>query len=258
MTYYDQLGVSPDADLHEIRDAYQSLCQRLATDADRLGTAECDRRLKQVLLAFEVLSNPIRRRDYDQSLVGMGTAHVGDAPLRVAVALDASRRSPIRILLTVIATVLVVGLVIQVGVMFAAYRSARALAGQDIPAAQADKVYLQEFYQTYGIRAASRGEAELLLADMKRKEEAEREARKKEQEQADQDRALRRFEEDSRRVGNEVSANLRQAEREAEWRKKEESRRKEEAERNKGAVEMERINRALDRIRSSSGSNDGE
>ncbi len=261
MTYYDQLGVSPDADLHEIREAYLNQGQRLAADAERLGATECEARLKRLQNAFDVLSSPPRRREYDKELEEAEVARVIEKPVYTAIAHEATKWSPIRRLLTVIASVMVIGLVIQVVVMFNAYRNARALmgAGQDISAAQAEKVYLQDFYQTYGIRAASRAEAELLLADMKRKEEAEREIRQQEQAQADQERALRRFEEESRREGREVSASLRRAEREAERAKAEEERRREDAERMKQANELERINRALNNIRSSgSGGGDSE
>jgi hypothetical protein len=95
-------------------------------------------------------------------------------PLQVEVGLGSSRRNPVRILLTIIATLMIVGLVMQVGVMFNAYQRVNEASLPDATAPAAEKAYLQDVYQTYGIRAASKEEAELLLADMRRKEAAER------------------------------------------------------------------------------------
>ncbi len=68
----------------------------------------------------------------------------------------------------------------------------------------AEQAMLQDYYQTYGVRPANRAEMELMEAERRRKENAERQAatenRRVEEEQ-------RRWEEESRRRGEEASRN---------------------------------------------------
>jgi signal peptidase I len=73
---YAVLGVKPDASLNEIRDAYYGRVrfEELDTDEDRA-------RAREVREAYEVLSDPERRRDYDLSNGIRSPAHeepVGD------------------------------------------------------------------------------------------------------------------------------------------------------------------------------------
>lgn len=71
-----------------------------------------------------------------------------------------------------------------------------------------EQAMLQDYYQTYGVRPANRAEMELMEAERRRKENAERQAatdnRRAEDEQ-------RRWEEESRRRGEEASRNVQQA-----------------------------------------------
>jgi len=249
-TYYDLLEVDPLADLAEISAAYLRLSRELAAGSSSLGVPEAEFRLKLVKHAYEVLSNPSRRSEYDADLVMQGATSGGTGrPLHVEVALESAKWSPIRRLLTIIASLMIFGMVMQISAMFMAYKRTSAAIGSDPASPAAEKVYLQDFYQTYGIRAASKAEAELLLADMKRKEQAEREGSQKQRLQEQQEREQRRFEEESRRLGAEVSANLRNAEQEAQRAKEEEIRRKEEAERRAKEDELARKQREIDRFR---------
>lgn len=72
----------------------------------------------------------------------------------------------------------------------------------------AEQAVLQDYYQTYGVRPANRAEMELMEAERRRKENAERQAatesRRVEEEQ-------RRWEEESRRRGEEASRNVQAA-----------------------------------------------
>ncbi|NTV68852.1 MAG: J domain-containing protein [Azonexaceae bacterium] len=248
-TYYDLLEVAPHADLAEISSAYLRLSRELGSADNPLGAAEAAFRLKLVKHAYEVLSNPSRRSDYDAGLTTRGNAPGGaDQPLHIEVAMEPTKWSPIRRLLTIIAGLMIFGMVMQISAVFMTYQRASAHGG-DPASPAAEKIYLQEFYQTYGIRALSRAEADLLLADMKRKEQAERQESQQQRLVEQQEREQRRFEEESRRLGAEVSANLRRAEQEAEAARAEEIRRKEEAERRAKEDELARRQREIERFR---------
>lgn len=249
-TYYDLLEVSSHADLAEITSAYLRISRELASGNRPLGATEAEFRLKLVKHAYEVLSSPSRRSDYDAGLTTRGVAPaLADQTMHIEVALEATKWSPIRRLLTIIAGLMIFGMVMQIGATYMAYQRASALSGSDPASPAAEKVYLQDFYQTYGIRAASRAEADLLLADMRRKEQAEREEQQKQRLQEDEERKQRRFEEDSRRLGAEVSANLRYAEQQAERAKAEEIRQKEEKERADKEAERARREQEINRFR---------
>lgn len=63
--YYELLEVSRDADAAEIKRAYRLAARRHHPDANP-DDAEAESRFKQVATAYEVLSDPDRRRHYDR------------------------------------------------------------------------------------------------------------------------------------------------------------------------------------------------
>jgi curved DNA-binding protein CbpA len=68
-TFYQLLGVSPEASLEEIRTAFRRLAREL--HPDRFPPEEkqqAERRFQQITQAYNVLSNPETRARYDQSL----------------------------------------------------------------------------------------------------------------------------------------------------------------------------------------------
>jgi len=61
---YDLLGIAPNADAQEVRRAYRSLARHLHPDLN--GAADSASRFSQVAHAYGVLSDPGRRRLYDE------------------------------------------------------------------------------------------------------------------------------------------------------------------------------------------------
>lgn len=250
-TYYDLLEVSQHADLAEISAAYLRISQAAASGNNPQGPADAEFQKKLLKQAYEVLSTPSRRSDYDAGLAMRGEVPSQlDTRLHAEAALESAKWSPIRRLLTIIASLMIFGMVMQMGVMFMAYQRSKAMVGVDAASPLAEKAYLQDFYQTYGIRAASRAEADLLLADMRRKEQEARDEAQKLRQQDDEERRLKRFEEESRRLGAEVTANNQRAEQEAERARAEEIRQKEQKEQAVKATELARREQEINRFRS--------
>src|SRR5688500_7123751 len=80
MNYYVVLGVARDASYEAIRQAFRALARQLHPDA---GTGSSVERFRQVVDAYETLSDPERRRAYDHSLAGARLQPI--SPRRVSV-----------------------------------------------------------------------------------------------------------------------------------------------------------------------------
>ncbi|STO16825.1 Chaperone protein DnaJ [Mobiluncus mulieris] len=72
--YYETLGISRDASAEEIKKAYRRLARKLHPDVAGL---EAEEKFKEVTAAYEVLSNPDKRAQYD--LGGSGFSGMGGA-----------------------------------------------------------------------------------------------------------------------------------------------------------------------------------
>jgi len=64
--YYDILGVGRDASDEEIKKAYRKLAMQFHPDRNQ-GNEEAEAKFKQISQAYEVLSNPEKRQNYDIS-----------------------------------------------------------------------------------------------------------------------------------------------------------------------------------------------
>ena len=62
--HYEVLGVATDADQNEIRDAYRRLAFRYHPDRNK-GSREAVSRMKEINEAYAILSDPVKRRNFD-------------------------------------------------------------------------------------------------------------------------------------------------------------------------------------------------
>ena len=66
--YYDLLGVSPSANNAELRKAFRELSKRLHPDTTSLPSDEATRQFQNVCEAYDLLSDPVLRANYDLSI----------------------------------------------------------------------------------------------------------------------------------------------------------------------------------------------
>lgn len=111
--------------------------------------------------------------------------------------------------LLTLGTLAAVGMVIQVVFMFTVNR--QALEAARAPMASDEKTYLQEYYQTWGVRPATRAEAEAMDAERRANEEAKRAQQRIETEKKKAEKLERDFETESRKRAEQVSAELQRA-----------------------------------------------
>jgi curved DNA-binding protein CbpA len=74
--YYEILGVPPNASFEQIRKMYHGLALLYHPDTTRLDPAYAQEKMKVLIEAYEVLSDPRKRAEYDlqrENILGLGT-----------------------------------------------------------------------------------------------------------------------------------------------------------------------------------------
>ena len=66
-TYYEILGLKQTADEDEIRRSYRKLAKKYHPDLNP-GDAVCEQKFKEISVAYETLSDPQKRKEYDEKL----------------------------------------------------------------------------------------------------------------------------------------------------------------------------------------------
>lgn len=132
-----------------------------------------------------------------------------------------------------------IGMVINVMTLLTRNRSSGEYVGNRSQVEE--KVYLQEYYQTYGVRPASRAEAQLMDAERRKTEAAQRAQDAATQQNYRATQTEKEFENDARRRAEQATAELRYAEEKAQQAQQEERYRKEEEQRRSEELERQRV-----------------
>jgi len=72
LNYYTLLQVSQDASLQEIKKSFRTLSKKYHPDVNN-GDVEFEEKFKDILTAYEILSDPIKRKDFDKWLLDTDT-----------------------------------------------------------------------------------------------------------------------------------------------------------------------------------------
>lgn len=240
-TMYEILEVSPTALLPEIKAAHKRLSLALMSGTLGLSREEIEFKLNVLDVALHTLSVPVSRDAYDAQLapaIAPGNAimqskasivSLGDDAkvLRLVAAIEdnhktaaavmASHQFPMQVvsstvniagrslkkIIRAVIGLMVLGFVLTMGKMaFSSRLDGRPSA--DVAKAE-EKIIIQEYYEKYGVRPASRAEAELLETENRRRENEQRAAAFAEKKKNEE---YRRFVEESQRMGERVSDNL--------------------------------------------------
>lgn len=91
-THYDNLKVARNAPPEVIRAAYKVLAQKYHPDLN-LGNADADRVMKLVNVAYDTLSDPIKRREHDNWIAERERPTANETPMRDATVGEQMRSS---------------------------------------------------------------------------------------------------------------------------------------------------------------------
>jgi curved DNA-binding protein CbpA len=242
-TLYQILGVEQTASLTEIKTAHRRLSFKLLSGKSGIDASERDYQLKLLDAALETLSDVDTRAAYDRRL-SPPQALAAPLPVPVAAPVDASRALQLaeaveqnfristeaerkmqfravtstlgtsaraaKTILRIVVGLVILFMVMRWGQMAMASRTPPPPSAEILKAEE--KLIIQKYFKTHGVRPGSRAEAESLTQEQRRKENAQREA-DFERERAARD--LASFAEQGRSIGEAVHRDLRAAEEEA-------------------------------------------
>ena len=147
--------------------------------------------------------------------------------------------SSLKTVLMTLGTLVAISMVIKVVFLLAMTRQPNETV--DARSSAGDKVFLQEYYQTYGVRPASRAEAALMDAERRKSEDAARAQKLMDLEQKNASQSERNFEMEARKRGEQVAIELQYAQERAQQAQLREDRQKEEEKRMAADTERRRI-----------------
>jgi len=78
--YYELLGLDPSASSEEIRDAYRRMVREHHPDANPSDRVAAETKIKEIFAAYAVLSNSLKREDYDRNVLNREPAESGPIP----------------------------------------------------------------------------------------------------------------------------------------------------------------------------------
>lgn len=234
-TLYDVLGLPPTASEGDIHAAHMRLVRHYQDGIHGLSGAEADQRIQAIKGAWWTLSDPGRRLAYDTGLAAAQalvkaqaqaaapapepsttapaaeTALPGGLPPLIEVELKSPKRSPLRIMLGVIGSLMIVGLILQIFFSVFAFRQVTGSGDAALEAQQ--RVMDAERRQTYG-DLTDKEIAELERNSVLQREEsrAQEEDRRKEQAKKQEEYARERALRERKNYADEVSNELRRQE----------------------------------------------
>ncbi len=254
-TLYDLFGLPSTATEADLHAAQRRLIAHYQSGTHGLGQDDADNKIKAVREAYWILSDPGRRAAYDASLIPTpppsgGVASDGPRPVEVEIK-ALGQRSPLRIMLSIIGALMIVGMLIQIFISVFAFR--QVTGGAD---AAMERAAAAERRQTYGTLSeqeiAEQHAAEARQRDDYRQSEAER---RREQARRDEERRHEQALAERQSYANQVSADLQRAEEAARQKADWDRQQKEARERQAEAEENRRLQERLARERARWGGN---
>lgn len=255
-TLYDLLGLTPTASEADIQAAHLRLTRHYQSGNHGLSPIDVDNKLKAIREAVWILADPGRRAAYDVGLARAQQPAPGldpvveqllTDPLPLQVEIKAAKRSPLRIMLGVIGTLMIIGMLIQI--FFSVFAFRRVTSGDAASEAQ-QKVIAAERRQMYGDLseqeiAEQEAEARRQRAESIRRQEEQRAEYARKEEERQRERALQ----ERGYYADRVSSELQQAEEAARRKAEYEQRQQEEQRRRAEEEEQRRVQERLARER---------
>jgi curved DNA-binding protein CbpA len=250
LTLYEVLEISTDASPEMIEAAYQQLSERYAASALGESHELVVNKRKVLLQAYQTLANPASRAAYDAAMIqssrqGKLSAARAQSQTNHHAPLAKTQNTESRLLtrlLTIIAGLMALGLLFQIVVVANAYRQQvhlqENLASDHDMSSEQEKVWLEDFYQRTGRRAASYKEAKLIEVELAREKSSQQRL------QYQQEQAKRKLEaqlRESHYEAERVSQNLRSKEQMLRYEEESRLRRQQEEERQRQEQEKRRI-----------------